>query len=364
MNVAVLKGQATVTDSVEICNSFTEFNTTERCDVLNVVSIGAPPAWLYNKFTIPRQLFEDRGVKVGFACLSDDNLEAWLAVIEQAQPKVVIVRAIIASEVVSEVLANRYPTIQFVHICHSSLGYAANMPAWVVRQLKLIELSIRCKNVWYAHPDEEEAGAFGTVYPEANVAWLPNVVRSRKNLRGDRKLTEHVRLFLPCAWRPMKNILGQIHAVALAAVRSRHEFSVVLSMPGVGRDSCIPDTIELLRRGLKGIRVSSTTWQDTSEYIMWMHCNAHIVLQCSYSESFNYVAWEAMDIGLPVLTSPAISFGSVSANPDSIKNMSRRILDICEDYGRHCVTAVKEADAVRERFNEQVIKVIEHLLEA
>ena len=332
----------------------------QKCDVLSVISTGAPPSWHVNKSILPGDLLAQSGISHSLCVLSDNILEKWLEAIDKAQPKVVLIRALLCSELLVEILANRFPNINFVSTCHSALAFAGTTPIIVTRAVKLIELSRQYPNVYYGHADDIEAKAFLRIFgPECPIIWLPNVVKSSIAFIKRVHDVELTHIFLCCVWRSLKNMLGQIYAVAYAARTKRIRFS--LSVPNVGANDKIPVLIEECRK-LPEFDMVMVSWRDNQDYIEWMKQNTDIVMQCSFTESFNYVAWEAMDLGIPVIGSPAITYCPIQANPDSIVEMANRIEATIDDYDEASVLARRYASREAERLNNGFLSSIQKLL--
>ena len=366
MKVEVQGGKAVVeqvTDFSELvgylgCKS--EQNV-QQCDVLSVISTGAPPSWHINKSVLPGDLLARQGITHSLCVLSDNSLEKWIEAIDKAKPKVVLIRALLCSELVVEILANRYPKINFVSTCHSALAFAGTTPIVVTRAAKLIKLSTQYHNIYYAHANKAEVLAFRKIYGTENaynILWLPNVVKSSllKKRSYDTKRTD---IFLCCVWRSLKNMLGQIYAVAYAARIKRIRF--LLSVPNVGVDDNISMLIKECRK-LPNFDMVMVSWRDNQDYIEWMAQNVDIVMQASLTESFNYVAWEAMDLGIPVVGSPAITYCSIKANPDSISSMAHGILGIIDNYA--CESNIARICACKEEecLNAGFLASIQRLL--
>lgn len=330
-----------------------------QCDVLSIVSTGAPSSWLLSKSELPGNLLSQSGIVHSLCVLSDDPLKKWAEAVDNARPKVVLIRALLGSELIIEILANRYPNINFVSVCHSALAFASTTPLIIARAAKLIELSMRYNNIYYAHADSVEVTAICKIYNLGHkIVWMPNVVKSSslKKRAYDSRCTK---IFLCCVWRSLKNMIGQIYAVAGAA-RSK-QISFGLSVPNVGADDKIPMLIKECR-GLPGFDMNMISWRDNQDYIEYMAQNVDIVMQCSFAESFNYVAWEAMDLGIPVVGSPAITYCPIQANPDSIVEMTDRIVSVIVDYDEASMLARQFAGREAVRLNKGFLASIQRLL--
>lgn len=363
MMIEVQEGKAVVeriTDFPELvgCLGCVSEQNVKQCDVLNIVSSGAPPVWHVNKSVLPGDLLSQSGITHALCVLSENSLERYVEALDNASPKVVLIRALLCNELIVEILANRYPCVSFVNVCHSALAFAATTPIIIVRTAKLIELSKHYHNVFYAHVNSTEVEAFRRIYPCGNIIWLPNVVKS-SILEKRSYNSRRTEVFLCCVWRSLKNMLGQIYAVAYAAKSRRIRFS--LAVPNVGADDNIPALIEVCRK-LPGIDMRMVSWRENQDYIEWMAQNIDIVMQCSFTESFNYVAWEAMDLGIPTIGSPAVTYCPIQVNPDSVLEMGQTILQIIENYGSARYEAREFADKERERLNDGFLSTIQQLL--
>jgi len=302
--------------------------------------------------------------KTEFCYIDDGSVAAWETLLQRTTPHVVLVRAMIMNEQVAEIMAIRHPDVQFVHICHSAFAFATTERGLYPRIAAIIQLSGRYKNVHYAHPNKDEVKAFRAVYCNAgcSILWLPNVV---KHVDLPRKSFDRrkVCVFLTCVWRPLKNMVGQMLAVAAAAhSRERGSVRLFLSIPSVGKDGFITRMLDTIN-AIPDFAVNMVDWQQNEDYLEWMALHADIVMQCSFTESFNYVAWEAMDLGIPVIGSAAIPFASVVVNPDSIMDMANAIGRVMHDYKRYSYDSRLIAGQMGVEMNEAFVRTLSNLLE-
>ena len=365
MNVTVTGGEAKVTritdftEAVGFLGCQSE-KSVGKCDILSVISVGAPPSWHVNKDQFPDGFLAECGLTCSLCVLSASGLDEWVAAIEKAKPKIVLIRALLCDELVVEILAQRYPRIAFVSVCHSALAFAATVPHIIVRAAKLIELSRRYRNVYYAHANSVEVEALRRVYKlDGKIIWLPNVVH-RVGFSTKAYDPCCISIFLCCVWRSLKNMLGQIFAVAYAARFKRIKFH--LSVPNVGVDADIAELIKVCQE-IPDFDVEMVSWKNTPEYLEWMAQNIDIVMQCSFTDSFNYVAWEAMSLGIPVVGSAAVTFCPDPVNPDCVVSMGKRIVDIIDLYDTHSKLARTKADAERVRLYDGYRDSIRYVLE-
>lgn len=366
--VHVLEGKATATrtslslQSIQLfeCHASTDIG---ECDVLTVVGTGAPAAWRFNKFLIPRQLMLEHDMRCEY-CYVSGGLDVWERMLERVKPRVVLMRALIVDEYFAEILAVRFPHITFVHVHHSSFAFGTTEPVSFFRASHIIHLTPRYDNIIYAHPNEREITAFKRIYSgqRFQIIWLPNVVQF-SNLQKRQYDIRRTSVYLACVWRSLKNVMGQIFAVAAASRKKPIRF--YLSIPEVGASGVIKALLDTAN-AIPDFAVNIVDWQiNLDDYLEWMANNVDVAMQVSFTESFNYVAWEAMELGIPTVTSPAIEFGvpGLVANPDSIEEMSNCIINAINHYGSFSAQARSVARGFGGELNKQYVNQMLELLD-
>lgn len=100
-----------------------------------------------------------------------------------------------------------------------------------------------------------------------------------------------------------------------------------------------------------------------AKWICYLSEEPDLILQCSYSESFNNVACEAMQVGVPVVTSDAIKIGCKEHRADANDPMSivRAIEEILGNYKESCEASTSRGREVAASCREGYSKAIEIL---
>lgn len=341
------------------CHASTDIG---ECDVLTVVGTGAPASWRFNKFLIPRQLMLEHNMRCEY-CYVSGGLDAWERMLKRVKPRVVLMRALIVDEYFAEILAVRFPHITFVHVHHSSFAFGTTEPVSFFRASRIIHLTPKYDNIIYAHPNEREIIAFRRIYrgQRFQIIWLPNVVQF-SDLQKRQYDIRRTNVYLACVWRPLKNMMGQIFAVAAASRKKPIRF--YLSIPEVGVSGVIKELLDTAN-AIPDFAVNIVDWKvDLIDYLGWMAHNVDVAMQVSFTESFNYVAWEAMELGIPTVTSHAIEFGvpGLIANADSIEEMSNCIITAINHYGAFSAQAKSVARDFGGELNKQYVNQMLELL--
>lgn len=94
----------------------------------------------------------------------------------------------------------------------------------------------------------------------------------------------------------------------------------------------------------------------------------HILgFQCSWSEAFNYIAWEYAFMGVPCIVGPAISWYPIPelivVNPDSPKEIYETAQNLLNNYQYYADTSYQLAKWALEYNQEQKMKLIDKLEE-
>jgi len=204
------------------------------------------------------------------------------------------------------VLAHEFSDVMFVVTSHSNFGFLAADPHAVKLMRETAELQLTTHNV-RAGGNCQRFTAAATDVLGVNVEWLPNLMpldehwpRARAAWAGDR-----LRLGLFGAARILKNGL----TAAAAACELAHTLRVPteLHVTADRDDGGTYRTIEELCDGVPSLSLVRVMWLSWPK-LLRLTSHMHIILQPSFTESFNCVAAEAVRMGVPVVGTEAIDW--------------------------------------------------------
>jgi len=224
---------------------------------------------------------------------------------EAAVTHVVLYAPWISTELMAAI-AGEFPKVMFVVTSHSTFGFLAADPHAVRLLRETADLQTTTHNVRVGGNCRRFTDA-ATEVLGVRVEWLPNLVpldehwpRPRNVWAGD-----SLRLGLFGAARILKNGL----TAAAAACELAHWLRVPteLHVTSIEDEGGTWRAIEELCEGVADLKLVRTGWLPWPR-VLRLAAHMHIVLQPSFTESFNCVAAEAVRMGVPVVGSESIDW--------------------------------------------------------
>ena len=226
-------------------------------------------------------------------------------VVTEMKPKVVVIEALWVVPDKFEVLYRLHPNIKWVIRLHSEIPFLANegnAMGWIYQYLYK-------KNVYVATNSRTTKTSLEAAFG-VQVLNLPNYYPLTNTKR--RKISKNQNcLNISCfgAIRPMKNHLQQ----AVAAIRFGnligksvcfHVNAVRLEQKG---DSVLHN-LESLFEYSTNHELVKCPWMPHEEFKDYLKTHIDIGMQVSFSETFNIVTADHVDLGIPVVTSKEVEF--------------------------------------------------------
>lgn len=241
--------------------------------------------------------------------------------------------------------AAKYPHTQFVNINHCSNGYTGYSDRYVVRMAESLAWAKRQKNCWYATqeitPLYDATGIVRSVHLPMAMVTLTK--------RDNRPSNPKPRLLMGGRIHPIKNLINQFQATQL--IGDSVQLELVMD---------ITRAYDKLIKAM-GLRPKRHGYLDHSKWLNCLRHRADLCLSCGFTESFCIVACEAMQLGIPTLTSGSVPFADpellVEANsPVAIADMVRHALS---DYDRFSERAAVLGQEAAHQHNRQYIRTLE-----
>lgn len=210
-------------------------------------------------------------------------------------------------------LLNHFPTIQFVILSHSNVGFLQADP-WGVKLLRQYhKLSKEFTNFKVGGNSKKFVDWMKQAYGD-DVVLLPNLypVDNPIEKRWDGKSTIKIGAF--GAVRPEKNFMTA--AAAAVAIQSILNVPVELHMSTGGEEDrglTAPAVDQLCEGKIAVVRHPWTFWDGFIQIIASMD----LLIQVSYTESFNMVTADGISVGVPSVVSSAIHWAPKSWQSDS-----------------------------------------------
>ncbi len=224
-----------------------------------------------------------------------------------------------------QALATHFPDTHFAVNCHSNVGFLQADRNGVKLMREVMELEMGTANVHMAGNSRRFCdwvkSAFGVP-----CAYLPNLyyldgcpVRQLPWRGGT------LRIGVFGATRPLKNLMSAAGAALEMARRLRSPLELWLSGGRTegGGDTILAAVREMLG-ALPGISLHSNGWQSWPNFRKTVS-HMHLLLQPSYTESFNMVTADGVAEGVPSVVSSAIDWppDDWKANVDDVLEIAR-----------------------------------------
>jgi hypothetical protein len=222
-------------------------------------------------------------------------------------------------------LATDFPETEFAVNCHSNVGFLQADRNGVKLVRETMELELGTANVHLAGNSRRfcrwvESG-FG-----APCAYLPNLYWLQEHAARQQPWSGGtLRIGVFGATRPLKNLMS---AAGAALEIARHlRASLELWMSGgrtEGGGETVLGAVHEMLTGLPGVKLHLTGWQSWPSFRKTI-AHMHLLLQPSYTESFNMVTADGVAEGVPSVVSDAIDWApdDWKANVDDVLDIAR-----------------------------------------
>ena len=232
-------------------------------------------------------------------------------------------------------LIHNFHDIQFVILSHSNVGFLQADPCGVELFRKYAELAKTHKNLKVGGNCHMFSKWFEVTYKSECVC-LPNLYPVKKIKNKIWNGTYPIKIGAFGAIRPEKNFMTA--AAGAMAIHSILDIPIELHMSTGGggcHSTTLPAICEMTEntKGVKLIRHEWETWDKFIELISQMD----LLIQVSYTESFNMVTADGISVGVPTVISPVIYWGPEEwmANPDDaldVANVGISLLNDTREY--------------------------------
>ncbi len=246
-----------------------------------------------------------------------------------------------------QALALDFPRTQFAVNCHSNVGFLQADRNGVKLMREAMELELGTPNVHVAGNSRRFCywveSAFGSPCAYLpNLYWLQNHAADQGSWNGGT-----LRIGAFGATRPLKNLMS---AAGAALEMARHfraplEFWLSSARTEGGGETVLASVREMLA-GLPGVTLQLNGWQSWPNFRKTV-AHMHLLLQPSYTESFNMVTADGVAEGVPSVVSSAIDWA-----PDAWKADVDDVMDIAGTGRRllHDRRAAREGRLALERY--------------
>ncbi|MEO8125537.1 MAG: hypothetical protein ABJF23_03275 [Bryobacteraceae bacterium] len=232
-----------------------------------------------------------------------------------------------------QAMLGEFPNIRFAVNCHSNVGFLQADSSGVRLVREAMEIERATPNFHIAGNSRKFSNWVQRAY-SVPCAWLPNIyyLDGHTNPHRPRFCGGTLRIGAFGATRPLKNFMSACGAALDIAQQLKADTEIWLSAGRTegGGDTILRAAREMVRN-LPNIRLVENGWQSWAQFRTTV-AHMHLLLQPSYSESFNMVTADGVASGVPSVVSDAIDWA-----PHNWMACSDDVLDIAR-VGRALLT--------------------------
>jgi len=227
----------------------------------------------------------------------------------------VIISAPWLSEMDMENLVKHFSYIKFLVLSHSNVGFLQADPYGIALYRKYVSLSKKYNNLNVGGNCSQFVNWFKHAYNE-NCICLPNMYPAERIRSKVWNKKTPIRIGSFGAIRPEKNFMTA--TAAAIAIHSHFKVPVELHM-STGGDGCKSPTLPAIvqmTNDIPGFTLIRHDWQTWNHFIHLIN-QMNIMIQVSYTESFNMVTADGISVGVPSVISSAIRWAPSHWKADS-----------------------------------------------
>ena len=207
-----------------------------------------------------------------------------------------------------EQLAAEHPETKFAVNCHSNLGFLQADPGAMRLVREGLNLQRCTWNFQVAANSERLANWVADTYG-GHCTYLPNLYHLDQTAGQQRTLFSGGTLRIGAfgATRPLKNFMTAAGAALEIASRMRVDLEFWMSSGRNEGAGPLVNAIQQMTLGLPHVRVVENGWQTWPQFRQTVR-HMHLLLQPSYTETFNVVTADGVAEGVPSVVSHAIEW--------------------------------------------------------
>lgn len=214
-------------------------------------------------------------------------------------------------------------------------------------------------------PSLSETQGFNT-FSNIEFIYLPNTfsynidkAEIEENINRKSNKMDPIKVSLFCAYRPFKNMITQVVAVAKLAKR----YPIELHLFNENRKNPIFENILQIAKQ-SNLKLVLHEQRSNKEYFKLIQ-EIHVGLQVSLSETFSYVAFEHMICGIPIVGSSSIPFASKIGKYSDVNHIESSLEEIIlsqDIYKNHGLDSMKTAGKILKENKKQAIQAVQLMI--
>jgi hypothetical protein len=249
-------------------------------------------------------------------------------VIAREHPTHIVINALWLPTADLVYLVQTYVQIQFTVLCHSNIAFLQAEPNAITLLREAVDIELSSVGNFQVTVNSTN-GKLGLEQAwECPAVYLPNLYYIDDTVRILRRRWSGGTLRIGAfgALRPLKNPTASAFAsLAIAATMSTDlEFYINVGRNDQGWATRLLPAVEAIFRNMphaKLVKVPWQSWEDFRRLVRGMH----LMLQPSFTETFNIVSADGVAEGIPSVVSDAIEWAPAhwKANPDNTDDIAR-----------------------------------------
>jgi hypothetical protein len=222
-------------------------------------------------------------------------------------------------------LVSRWQSVEFVMVCHSNAAFL-QADKWSTKIIREEIMLSREAHNFRVGGNLDRFCRFVSEAYNARCQYLPNLYY----LDPHDPPTQHpwnggpIRIGIFGATRPLKNMMSAAAGAILIARRLRSDVEIHVSTGRNEGGGGIFGAVQEMTKELRGIELVELPWQSWP--VFRESCrHMHLMLQPSFTETFNIVTADGVSVGTPSVVSPAINWTPRywRADPDDPQDIAR-----------------------------------------
>lgn len=212
-----------------------------------------------------------------------------------------------------------FPKIQFVMNCHSNVGFLMADP----NGTRILRESFNLAPNFHISANSFKMSKWIEAAYGIKALFLPNLYYLHREKPKPKKMGDVLNIGIFGAIRPLKNIVSAAGAAIVISRRLNKPTRIHLSTGRLeGGSQTIMRSVQALIADTR-VELVPSGWAPWSEFVRLVD-QMHLLLQPSYTESFNMVTADGISQGVPSVVSEAINWAPSSwkANIDDVVDMA------------------------------------------
>lgn len=228
-------------------------------------------------------------------------------------------------------LCSEFKDTQFAVTCHSNLGFLQADPSAMRMVREGLDLHRASWNFRMAANCARLADWVCSAYG-APCAWLPNIYHlDGRRQKRDRYSGGTLRIGAFGATRVLKNLMTAAGAALRIANARRADLEFWISSGRNEGAGWVVEAVKQMLNGLPHVKLVENNWQTWPQFRQTVR-HMHLMMQPSYTESFNVVTADGVAEGVPSVVSDAIDWAPDSwkapvDDANEIARVGRRLLE-------------------------------------